>query len=88
MQNKDIKKEFVGKDLWVFCIFFWGGGKNPSLHIDGRGFVGKSYGCILGRSWGRMHFEEESLIGSFPMWSRIATYSGERKLNPHVRKDL
>ena len=32
------KKEFVEKDLWGFA--FWRG-KNPSLQIDGRGFVGK-----------------------------------------------
>ena len=32
------KKKIVGKDLWGFCIWR---GKNPSLHICGRGFVGK-----------------------------------------------
>ena len=47
MKYKDIKKEFIGKDLWGLA--FWRQ-KNHSLHIDGRGFVDVGKGSVA--FWG------------------------------------
>ena len=52
-------------------------GKNPSIHIDGRGFVGKGSIAFL---WGRGKLGKGALQGkkldSFPRWSRIVLYLG------------
>ena len=59
------------------------------LHFEGGRIIpyirwericGEGQCCILGRSWGRMHFEEASVTpspcgeGYFPVWGRIALY--------------
>ena len=71
------------KNCWGFT-FWWR--KNPSVRMNGRGFVGKDsiLGEKLGKDalWGRKH-------DSFPVWGRIALHLRGKKawLLPHVVKE-
>ena len=72
MKNKDIKKN-CREAFVAFCILK-GGGKSPSVYIDGREFIGSEvlhFGKMLGKDalWGRK-------LDCFSMWSRIAKYLG------------
>ena len=64
-----------------FCILK---GEEFSLHIDGRGFVGKGREEMLhfGEKLGEGCALRGRQFDSFPFWSRIATYLGKESLNP------
>ena len=64
MKNKDIKRICTVEDLWSL---HFEGGKNPSIHTDGRGFVGKCsvaffFFFVEGGSWGRVHYAVVSIL--------------------------